>query len=180
MKGVVVKFDGDRGFGFVRARGADGDHFVHISDVQDHQPLRVGQWVEFTPARTAKGLAAKRVLPGKQQRSPRWLYGAIGAAGAAGLIGVMRFYEWSPVVAYFAAINAVTFSMYGYDKAIAGTSIIRVPEFVLLSAGLLGGSPAALAAQRMFRHKTIKASFQALYWAIVVFQVVLLLVYFLR
>jgi uncharacterized membrane protein YsdA (DUF1294 family) len=37
----------------------------------------------------------------------------------------------------------------------------------------IGGSPAALLAMWLFRHKTIKASFRILFWAIVVLQLCL-------
>ena len=44
----------------------------------------------------------------------------------------------------------------------------RTPESTLHLFGLLGGWPGALAAQRLFRHKSSKASFQATYWITVV------------
>ncbi|SFV71305.1 hypothetical protein MNB_SV-13-58 [hydrothermal vent metagenome] len=36
---------------------------------------------------------------------------------------------------------------------------------------LLGASPAGLLAQKFFRHKTVKGSFQIVYWVIVLIQV---------
>lgn len=69
-----------------------------------------------------------------------------------------------------AGINLATVALYGYDKVAAVKSRLRVPENVLHLAALLGGSPAALLSQRMFRHKTSKTSFRIWFWLIVVVQ----------
>lgn len=76
---------------------------------------------------------------------------------------------WS---AWLLAFNAVTVLVYGYDKAIAGGRRRRVPERVLLGLALCGGSPGALLAMRLFRHKTAKRSFRNAFVAVVVAQLV--------
>lgn len=63
---------------------------------------------------------------------------------------------------------------YGYDKRAAVQHRLRVPESVLHVVALLGGSPAALISQRMFRHKTVKTSFRVSFWLIVFVQVALI------
>ncbi|MBI3856671.1 MAG: DUF1294 domain-containing protein [Planctomycetes bacterium] len=60
--------------------------------------------------------------------------------------------------------------LYGYDKAVAGGTRSRVPEKWLHLLALLGGSPAAFLSQKLFRHKTVKAPFQRVFWLIVVLQ----------
>lgn len=72
---------------------------------------------------------------------------------------------------WWLALNAATVLVYGYDKAIAGGSRRRVPERTLLAFALLGGSPAALLAMWMFRHKTAKRSFRNKVAVIVTLQV---------
>ena len=67
--------------------------------------------------------------------------------------------------------------IYGYDKLISGRGWTRVPEKVLHSLAFFGGSPGALIAMLWFRHKTVKGSFRAMYWAIVFLQVALLIGY---
>ena len=68
--------------------------------------------------------------------------------------------------------SLITLVMYGWDKrrAIKGGS--RVPERTLHLGELLGGWPGALLAQKMFRHKTQKASFRRVFWLIVVLHVI--------
>lgn len=70
-------------------------------------------------------------------------------------------------LAWWLALNLATMLLYGYDKAIAGGSRRRIPERTLLAFALIGGSPGALLAMRMFRHKTAKPSFRrAMAWVV--------------
>jgi uncharacterized membrane protein YsdA (DUF1294 family) len=56
-----------------------------------------------------------------------------------------------------------------FDKEAARkTGRRRRPEQTLHLLSLLGGWPGALLAQRMFRHKSSKQSFQETYWITVV------------
>ena len=54
---------------------------------------------------------------------------------------------------YLLILSVVTFILFGYDKAMAVTHNWRVPERVLIGAGLAGGAWGALAGMVMFRHK---------------------------
>ena len=55
---------------------------------------------------------------------------------------------------YLAAVNLVTFTVYGVDKAKARRGAWRVPEKTLFLLPLLGGSLGALLGMKVFRHKT--------------------------
>lgn len=69
--------------------------------------------------------------------------------------------------------------MYLVDKVIAGKNkFIRVPEIVLHTLALLGGSPMALIFQKLFRHKISKKSFMIIYWLIVLLQAGMLFWFF--
>jgi uncharacterized membrane protein YsdA (DUF1294 family) len=82
---------------------------------------------------------------------------------------------WGPaVVAYLAGVNLATFAMYAWDKRAARRGRRRLPERSLLTAALLGGSPAAFIAGRMLRHKTMKQSFRARFALVVVLQLAMI------
>ncbi|MBU8976632.1 DUF1294 domain-containing protein [Lysobacter sp. MMG2] len=83
-------------------------------------------------------------------------------------------------LAWWLVLNLATVLVYGYDKAIAGGKRRRVPERWLLALALLGGSPGALFAMRLFRHKTAKPSFRRAMMLIVTAQVVVMLVLLTR
>ena len=62
---------------------------------------------------------------------------------------------WGTVLlVWLAAINLVTFAVYGIDKAKAKRGTWRVPEKTLFLLPLLGGSLGALLGMRVFHHKT--------------------------
>ena len=66
----------------------------------------------------------------------------------------------SYLLAYLLLVNGITFATYGLDKRAAIKHKPRTPERTLHLLALLGGSPAALLAQKTFRHKTAKRSFR--------------------
>ena len=55
---------------------------------------------------------------------------------------------------YLAAVNVVTFTVYGIDKGKARRGAWRIPEKTLFLLPLLGGSVGALLGMKVFRHKT--------------------------
>ena len=61
---------------------------------------------------------------------------------------------------YLLAINLLTFVLYGIDKYKAKRKRWRIPEAMLLWLAVLGGSPAALVAMRLFHHKTLHKKFR--------------------
>lgn len=71
---------------------------------------------------------------------------------------------------YVAVINTATFAAFARDKQAAARKSRRVPERRMLLLAAVGGSPAALLAQRVFRHKTRKEPFRTALWAIVAAQ----------
>jgi uncharacterized membrane protein YsdA (DUF1294 family) len=72
-------------------------------------------------------------------------------------------------------VSLFTFFAYRSDKRRAEAGEWRIPESMLHMGELAGGWPGAFLAQRMFRHKTVKISYQVQFWMIVlVYQIVAL------
>ena len=69
-----------------------------------------------------------------------------------------------------AAINLLTLARFAQDKARACAGTRRIPERDLLTLAAIGGSPGALLARRLFRHKTRKQPFSTRLWLIVAVQ----------
>lgn len=71
-----------------------------------------------------------------------------GGAAASASVG------WTVLLVWLAAINLLTFIVYGADKRRARKGKWRVPEKTLFLLPLLGGSIGALLGMRVFHHKT--------------------------
>lgn len=69
-----------------------------------------------------------------------------------------------PLLAYL-LLSCVSFLQYWSDKRHAQNGRWRTPESTLHFTALLGGWPGGWAAQQVFRHKTRKGAFQAVFWA---------------
>ena len=61
---------------------------------------------------------------------------------------------------YLAAINVVTFFLYGIDKLKAKRSRWRIPEATLLGLAVLGGSVGAWLGMSIWHHKTQHNAFK--------------------
>ena len=79
---------------------------------------------------------------------------------------------------YLAAINLITFLVFGLDKWKAKRkekkdTVRRVPEKTLFLLSALGGSVGALLGMRVFHHKTLHRSFRFGIPAILILQIVI-------
>jgi uncharacterized membrane protein YsdA (DUF1294 family) len=70
--------------------------------------------------------------------------------------------------------SVVAFVLYAIDKHRAVREKARISERTLHLVGALGGWPGAHFARRMFRHKSLKVSFRAIFWIIVLVHVIII------
>lgn len=180
-KGKVVHWDDDKGFGFIEDSESGEQVFLRIKAVaqRDRRP-RVGDKVSYRLSQdTKERLRADNVRYADRQgklASARATIGALPDVFAvlfvAVLVGLAAWgrVPWAVVIAY-GVVSVVAFLTYGLDKRSARKDKRRVAESTLLLLGLLCGWPGALLAQRVFRHKTIKRSFQVSFWVMVVVNV---------
>jgi uncharacterized membrane protein YsdA (DUF1294 family) len=77
-------------------------------------------------------------------------------------------------MAYLLAVNAATFAAFAFDKRAAARGTWRTPERRLLMFAAMGGTPGAICAQQVLRHKTRKEPFRTSLWTIFGVQAALL------
>lgn len=65
----------------------------------------------------------------------------------------------SPLFAWLAAVNVLTFVLFGLDKWFAVRGMWRISERTLFTVALLGGTAGALLGMSAFRHKTRHKTF---------------------
>ncbi len=61
---------------------------------------------------------------------------------------------------YLFGVNLLTFIVYGVDKSKARKSRWRIPETVLLTLAVVGGSVGAWMGMRVWHHKTLHLKFK--------------------
>ena len=74
-------------------------------------------------------------------------------------------------IGYFLIISALTVFVYSADKRASRIGGRRIPEKKLHLLSILGGTLAAYYAQRRYRHKINKISFQIYFWLIAFLQI---------
>ncbi|MEM9748354.1 MAG: DUF1294 domain-containing protein [Actinomycetota bacterium] len=84
----------------------------------------------------------------------------------------------SVLAAWFVGVNVAALAWFGLDKAASMISVRRVPESTLHTMAALGGSPGAVVGRDLFKHKTIKPSFNTVLWRVISVQILLVLAWF--
>jgi uncharacterized membrane protein YsdA (DUF1294 family)/cold shock CspA family protein len=178
-QGRLCNWDDNKGFGFVTPDKGGLRAFVHIRAFSyRHRRPRNGDVITYQLAWDPKGRPrAENVLfrettarSSTPQESPTpyasYIFCTLFFLGIVMLAAVGRLSWWLPLP--YIVMSLFTFCLYAFDKSAAMNRRRRTPENTLQGLALLGGWPGALVAQRMFHHKSKKASFQALFWFIVV------------
>lgn len=88
--------------------------------------------------------------------------------------------DWRILVGVPGVASLFTYFAYRADKRRAELDEWRIPEATLHLGELLGGWPGAFLAQRKYRHKTAKVSFQLIFWIIVLFHEMIALDFLLK
>lgn len=138
----------------------------------DQPQIRVKPRAVMTGAKASK--SARTSAPSARQPSPalrnplvKWLIFA--ALCLLPILGVLRWLAngamWPALL--YPVVSVLCFFLYWHDKNSAQQGRQRTPENTLHLVELAGGWPGALVAQQTFRHKTRKASYQLVFWAIV-------------
>jgi uncharacterized membrane protein YsdA (DUF1294 family)/cold shock CspA family protein len=172
-KGKITHWNEEKGYDFITPSTGAKQVFVNISAFRNRsEPPTIDQLVEFALSTDKQGRpCAVRVtragerLPGEIKRNDRYLY--VVDAGlflllVAASVAVGRLPP--EILLLYMGASLVTYFMYFWDKSAARTGAWRTQEITLHLLSLLGGWPGALIVQQTLRHKSRKASFQAVFW----------------
>ncbi|MGY0800189.1 DUF1294 domain-containing protein, partial [Lysobacter sp. A286] len=173
--GRISDWNEDKGYGFVTPHDGGDRAFVHIKAFQfgSRRPID-GDLISYAASKDARGRTnatdVRHAGQKIEQRKPYRPFPRL-ALGVTFLVAVSlgTFFGIVPamITVGYVLLSCVSYIMYSLDKAAAGKNMQRTPESTLHSVDLLGGWPGALIAQQQFRHKTVKASFQQIFWVAV-------------
>ena len=172
LVGRISSWNDDKGFGFALPHGGGDRVFVHIKAFQfgSRRPVD-GDLISYSVAKDSRGrtnavdvrYAGQKIAERKPQKPmPRLAIAIISLV----IILISAFLGFLPTAFLFgyALLSCLSYIMYTLDKVAAGKNMQRTPESTLHFIDLLGGWPGALIAQQQSRHKTVKASFQSIFW----------------
>ncbi|TFB54689.1 DUF1294 domain-containing protein [Cryobacterium tagatosivorans] len=191
VEGTLTAWNDERGFGFISATHGGERTFVHIKAFAPSSARpAVGDVLSFEVELSREGKRrARRVLargrsrgesparPGTRRSSGPGTYLAI-LAFAIGYLLISLVWPlpyW--VAGIYLGVSILSFIVYAADKSAARGGRRRVPESTLFFLGFAGGWPGAVVAQQVLRHKTQKASFRSVFWATVVANVAVFVVF---
>jgi uncharacterized membrane protein YsdA (DUF1294 family)/cold shock CspA family protein len=174
LVGRVVDWNDDKGYGFVVPHDGGLRAFVHVKAFQfgSRRPVN-GDLISYDLAKDSRGrtnainvrFAGQRIerrTPRKAVPIPRTVLGMVFLFAV--LVGTVFGRVPALLTIDYWVLSTASYLVYWWDKEAAGKGAQRTPESTLHFADLLGGWPGALIAQQQFRHKTVKASFQAEFW----------------
>lgn len=173
--GVLVKWNEDKGFGFVQMANSQQQTFAHIKEFENRRRKpKVGDEVTFKLQQQPDGKLRATGVAYVRESVDWWMlpiliiaFGYIGGVGYASLVTDFPVeVSWA-----FALLSAVTYLLYALDKRAAQHKNQRTPEKVLHWLSVLGGWPGALIAQQQFRHKTRKTSFRVGFYFTVILNI---------
>jgi uncharacterized membrane protein YsdA (DUF1294 family)/cold shock CspA family protein len=180
--GKISRWKDAQGYGFVTPVGGGKEIFVHISSFVNRQRRPIGdEMVSFETVEDDRGrMQTKKVLfAGERMPSPPRYFTKdknakvffVIAAAALVLITIAALLGKLPLLTplIYLGASVIAILAYAIDKSAAQRNQWRISEYMLNIIALLGGWPGALVAQRLFRHKISKKSFQVVFWIIVVF-----------
>lgn len=191
FEGTLKTWNDDRGFGFIEPTQGGQEIFVHIKAFgprvgrpQVHQVLSFE--VELGPQgkKRAKNVeVVRRVVARNQVRRElpaQWGTATLFAIPSFAVLFLVIAILWKPPLALalaYPAASLVTFLAYAVDKSAARRGAWRTPESTLHLLAVAGGWPGALLAQQFLRHKSTKEEFRTLFWATVILNVGVLVVF---
>ena len=172
-QGRITTWKDDKGYGFILPNDGSEQVFLHISSLSNRLRRPEGnEFVTYELKTDGKGRAqassvtfvgekpATSALPGRSKFPP------IFAACFLTFVATVVFSGRLPlsVLALYVVASLLAFFAYAIDKSAAKSNQWRTQESTLHLFALLGGWPGALVAQQLLRHKSAKASFQAVFW----------------
>jgi uncharacterized membrane protein YsdA (DUF1294 family)/cold shock CspA family protein len=169
VAGCLVEWDDRKGFGWAEVEKRRV--FAHIKEFGRGQRRPVkGDAVLFSLGVDVQGRRCAKAITLVRKEGRL----GIGSLLVVGCLLALPLYAWLrlpyppwALAAGMAFVSLITISQYRSDKKRAEAGQWRIPEARLHFLELLGGWPGAYLAQRMFRHKTRKASFRTVFWFII-------------
>ena len=168
--GTLVRWNDQRGFGFLQPDRGKREIFLHVRALPHYQRRpRVGDRLRFTIESDDVGqLFARSARIAGLALSPFTLAAIIATLLLVLYLALVAARMAPPHIgAWYMLMSLMAILAHSIDKGRAEKELWRIPESRLHLLEALGGWPGAFLAQLFYRHKIRKLSYQAVFWAIV-------------
>ncbi|MGI2259274.1 DUF1294 domain-containing protein [Shewanella sp. GXUN23E] len=180
VKGKLIEWQDDRGFGFVQTPqngGTSGQRvFVHIKQLRNQRRRpRVGDTLSFEQLPDARGNpSAIRVTLHGGWWSAGVLFALLFLLALCGVTLLRLMPDW--LLGAYLLMSVITFISYARDKSAALKGRWRISELSLQLQALLCGWPGALLARHCLRHKSSKTRFSLVLYLMLLLNIALLII----
>lgn len=182
IKGKITSWKDEKGFGFITPNGGGKQIFVHIKGFNTRKKTpAVNQIVTYSISTDKQGRpCAEKVTRAGESLSKNIKKGnnvSVFFIPTLFIVFVSVFAFTSKQVnfffipLYYLLVSLVTFILYAVDKSAAQKGSWRIQESTLHFFSLAGGWLGAMIAQQIFRHKSKKQPFRAVFWATVILNI---------
>lgn len=172
QRGTLVRWFEEKGYGFIRPETEGDDVFLHVKALRhwQRQP-KEDDIILYDTQTDEKG--KRRAVGAKIEGlafSTFTIFGILAVLGLAGYVYLVftQNVPLYPVAVAYAGMSLLTIWVYSKDKGAARAGAWRTSEAKLHLLELLDGWPGAFLAQRFYRHKNQKLSYQMTFWLIVI------------
>ncbi len=185
-KGKLIKWNDDRGFGFIQPVDSSQEVFLHICELKDatRRP-QVDDIIYYyvVAEEDGKFRANNAFIPGaRSNQISSSISLAIGTTSPfpiqemlllsiLPLVTSIHFFATTrnplPFILY-PTMSVLTYALYANDKSRANRGKWRIPEQSLHLCELAGGWLGGFVAQQKLHHKSKKKSYQIKFWTIVI------------
>jgi len=167
----IAQWNDAKGYGWLGV--GEGRLFLHVSDISKRKYWpKVGDLVAYDIGQDQQGRRCANNVE-QLKRSYHLMPDSILFLVVLLVVPVIAMYwlssvlPWRLVAGLAVGVNILSLGFYWIDKRRAEAGQWRISEGSLHLLELLGGWPGAFLAQRLFRHKIEKVSYQIVFWLIV-------------
>ncbi len=189
LRGKLINWKDDKGFGFIQPEEGGNKIFLHISALDAIRRPQSGDMIRYDlePGKDGKMQATNARIEGVLLRTPLessepssyassttwiWMSTAFLFCFLSAIYHPLFGMNIIVVEAYI-ILNVLTFIIYWFDKFAAKHKQWRTPEKILHRLELGGGWFGGFVAQQILRHKTIKTEYQRTFHLIVAAHIII-------
>ena len=170
-KGTVVKWDDEKGYGFIRPHDKKEDIFLHVKSIPHNQrrpkPGDVVTYLVEIKENNRYYASSVKITGLAWSGFTMLCFGMVLCAGIYLYLAFRQRLPFYPVATIYGIMSLATIRAYSRDKQAAKLRRWRTRELNLHLLEAVGGWPGALLAQLYYRHKSRKLSYLVVFWLIV-------------